>query len=773
MLQSTLNEEDLDSHYDSDDNALIQIKEATRQLYRWQEEGVKYFFNNNQRVIFECPTGVGKCHGKGTKIIMFDCSIKNVEDIKIGDLLMGDDSNSRKVISTTKGFGNLFNIKQNNGEDYIVNEDHILSLRLNSNLKKGLNKGNIIDISVKNYIKKNKTFKWCSKGYKAPIDFLKQKININPYFLGVWLADGNKTDTGITKQDIEIIIFLKEYAHKLGMKLTQIKDRNTFLNRITHGHNGNNIKNKLYEDLKGYKLFNNKHIPLCYKQNSRNIRLKILAGILDGDGYLFHNCFEIIQKNKKLSNDIVFLARSLGFGVSIKEVTKTIKKLNFSGKYFKISIFGDLSIIPNIVKRKQGNIRKINKNVLNTGISIEPQNKGYYYGFTIEGNNNRYLLKDFTVTHNTTLGIELIKEIWNKNPEAKFLIVVPKNIILESGWYKELYDEGISLKDIGVYYGAVKEFCKITITNMQSIAKLSLKEMNSFSGVILDEVHNYGTERVLTALMDNRISDWKYMIGLTATLERQDNKHYDIMKIFDYNIFRYTPKEALKDSVLNPFEVQEILITLDSETQKDYDKITQEINYIIARSGGYAKLMKSAGRAAALSKMNERKQMVNNYEKKFDFITMICSKHQNEKMIVFNEYNAQTSKVYWQLLDYGLKSCVFHSDIPQKTREKHLIDFKNDKYNIILASRVLDEGWNIPKLSCAVISAGNSTNRQTIQRVGRILRKQKDKLAKLYILTVKDTVEDKYAKAKRKLLEAIAEKYEIINGEEWKVDKNV
>ena len=58
----------------------------------------------------------------------------------------------------------------------------------------------------------------------------------------------------------------------------------------------------------------------------------------------------------------------------------------------------------------------------------------------------------------TYCAIEILKEIWKFDPEAKFLIVVPKNVILERGWYTELYDAGIHIPEIGTYYGAFKEY---------------------------------------------------------------------------------------------------------------------------------------------------------------------------------------------------------------------------------------------------------------------------------------------------------------------------
>jgi len=69
----------------------------------------------------------------------------------------------------------------------------------------------------------------------------------------------------------------------------------------------------------------------------------------------------------------------------------------------------------------------------------------------------------------TYCAIEIIKRVWKIDSKCKILIVVPKNVILEDTWHKALYSAGISLIDIGMYYGHIKEYCPITITNMQSI----------------------------------------------------------------------------------------------------------------------------------------------------------------------------------------------------------------------------------------------------------------------------------------------------------------
>ena len=280
------------------------------------------------------------------------------------------------------------------------------------------------------------------------------------------------------------------------------------------------------------------------------------------------------------------------------------------------------------------------------------------------------------------------------------------------------------------------------------------------NNILVHNCHNYGTERLLPYLEH----PFKYKIGLSATMERMDNNHFKIMEIFDYNIFKYTPQEALHDGVLNPFNFVNISVELDDESFNKYSVLTQEINIILQAGGGFNKLMRTHTglKYKMLAKMNERKDLVNNYYKKFDVVKIICDKHRKDKMIIFNEFNKQTSKSYWYLLDIGVKACVVHSGVPKEKREQNLIDFRNDKYSVMLASKVLDEGYNLPKLDVAIIAAGNSTARQTIQRMGRVLRK-KEKKSMLYQIYCRNTIEEEYAFKRAKLFKSLCSNYNEIN----------
>jgi len=386
-------------------------------------------FGKGDLVIIAARPAMGKCLGLGTKVVMYDGTLKNVEDIVVGDQLMGDDSTPRNVLSLARGREKMFWVRQNKGIDYRVNESHILSLKRSRNEGKHTH-GDILNIEVKDYNKKSKKFHSNYKGYKVGIDFKKQKLEIDPYFLGLWLGDGASSNVSIASMDSEIIDYLREYAKKLDLQLSvQTPKERCPVYSITSGERGiSKYKdNSLQKKLRDIGVLNNKHIPHNYIQNSEKNRLKLLAGLLDSDGYYddkFH-VFEIVQKNEQLTQQIKYLADSLGFRVSMKTKKARIKKINYKCDVYRLRIVGDLNRIPTKLPRKQARKLLAKRDFQHTGVKVEYDKVDDYYGFTIDGN-HLFLLEDMTVTHNTSFILNTVNSlIMNGKGVAFFSLEMP------------------------------------------------------------------------------------------------------------------------------------------------------------------------------------------------------------------------------------------------------------------------------------------------------------------------------------------------------------
>jgi P4 family phage/plasmid primase-like protien len=152
-------------------------------------------------------------------------------------------------------------------------------------------------------------------------------------------------------------------------------------------------------------LIDKKHIPANYLFNSKDIRMKLLAGIIDSDGHYQAKCnqYEVTFENETLIDNLITLVKSLGFACykHQKIGTWTHNGVKKSKTYFRINICGDgIEDIPVVLPYKKASQRNKNKDVRVVGFNIQKTDDDNFYGFEIDGN-HRYFMDNFLVTHNS------------------------------------------------------------------------------------------------------------------------------------------------------------------------------------------------------------------------------------------------------------------------------------------------------------------------------------------------------------------------------------
>lgn len=420
-----------------------------------------------QSLIFK----ISGCFAKDTPILMWDGTIKMSQYICVGDILVGDDGEKRIVEDLVSGEDNLFEVNQNNGINYIVNSKHMLVLKftgensinwvnsINSwkiswfdryekkmktkqfkvhelcdkNLAKqnaeqfitNLKLNNVILLTIDDYLSLDNSCKTKLLGFKTNngINYAYQKVDLDPYLLGLWLGDGTHTEPVIASNDSEIRDYIYNWCLNNKAELVQESKYKLRIRRKGYSFGKETITGEKYEMipdisertnpftnlLKKYNLIGNKHIPQQYFMNSRDIKLKLLAGLIDTDGHVPKDQngkrVVIIQTNEILSKQIISLASSLGFIVNFRIRERINVKIfdcqpkNYKNQYV-INISGDkLEEIPTILPRKKCLSTSYNKDYLKTSIEILSIGRGNYYGWRVN-ENNRFLLSDFTVVKN-------------------------------------------------------------------------------------------------------------------------------------------------------------------------------------------------------------------------------------------------------------------------------------------------------------------------------------------------------------------------------------
>jgi len=355
---------------------------------------------------------------------MFDGRVLPVEQISLGDRLMGPDGKPRVVLSKNESFGDLYRIVPVKGEPWICNDVHVLTL-VNCTTDK------IIDIPLNEWLTRSNTFKGTHSQFSMGVEAFDEGTYdatsrpIDPYFLGVWFGDGTKAlierTTGeqlakiqITKPDPEIRALCEEQGRLWGLRVHTYEGTSSrasyqlVANEAPEGE-GRWSSNPLLDTLRNL-VGPEINIPDAYLRASRKERLQFLAGWCDSDSELAKTTFVISQKREDWARSIWWLARSLGFCSTLKTRTSRCTRLDgscFEGTYWVVFISGDTDQIPTRLPRKKAPPRRQKKVATRTGFTVHPLGEGAYYGFTLDGD-GRFLLGDFTVTHNSSLTLQML-----------------------------------------------------------------------------------------------------------------------------------------------------------------------------------------------------------------------------------------------------------------------------------------------------------------------------------------------------------------------------
>jgi len=350
----------------------------------------------------------------------------------------------------------------------------------------------------------------------------------------------------------------------------------------------------------------------------------------------------------------------------------------------------------------------------------------------------------------TGAGKTLVAEMALEATPRSALIVVPTLDLLQQ-WYSSLL-AAFPDAPIGLLGGGSKEFTPLTIATYDSAAIYAEQLGQSYGTLIFDECHHLPSDftRVIA-----EFSIAPYRLGLTATPERGDGRHADLEQLIGPTVYRRKPEELAGYALADYREVQ-ILVQLSESERSRYEAALATRNAFVRNNrriqwgtleGWKQFLMESArspeGRAA-LQAHKEAKKIAHGTEAKLRVLNDLLHKHFGERALVFTEDN----ETVYRISDDLLLPAITHQT-PVKERHATLERFKSGEYQTLVTSRVLNEGVDVPEASIAIVLSGSSVEREYIQRLGRILRKSKDKKAVLYEVVTEDTTEEHTSRRRR------------------------
>jgi superfamily II DNA or RNA helicase len=351
----------------------------------------------------------------------------------------------------------------------------------------------------------------------------------------------------------------------------------------------------------------------------------------------------------------------------------------------------------------------------------------------------------------TAAGKTYLAQLAMQATRRSTLVMVP-TLDLMHQWYAHL-KAAFPDVEIGVLGGGSRDRTPILIATYDSAAIHAETLGNQYALLVFDECHHLPSD------FNRVIAEYAiapYRLGLTATPERSDGKHQDLQVLIGAEVYRRTAEELSGTALANHKTVQ-IKVHLSPQERERYEQLLQTRNAFLQDAKIYlnsiqgwqrfvqASARSKAGRRAMLAH-REARAIAFGTEGKLRVLADLLAQHYPQRTLIFTDDNATVYRISQEFL---IPAITHQTAI--KERHEILTQFKQGEYRTLVASRVLNEGVDVPDASVAIVLSGTGSTREHIQRLGRILRKGKDpdKLALLYEVIAEDTSEENVSRRRR------------------------
>ena len=334
---------------------------------------------------------------------------------------------------------------------------------------------------------------------------------------------------------------------------------------------------------------------------------------------------------------------------------------------------------------------------------------------------------------------------WVKRPT---LVVVP-TLDLMAQW------QGVLAKyfpgPVGMVGGGVNDRQALTVTTYDSAAMQMEFTGNRFGLLICDECHHLPAPSY-RFIAEGALAP--YRLGLTATRERADGGERVCEELLGPLVHR-TGIEELQGQYLAPYEVRRVEVPLTPDEKARYDEARGRYLTFVRRLGvplaspeGWARFLAQSQRSdegrAAYRGYREQRRIALTSSGKLDALWRILLEHREDRVIVFTDDNETVYTLARRLL---LPALTHHTPLPE--RKALLAAFASAELPVLLTSRVLNEGVDVPEARVGVVLSGSGSVREHVQRLGRILRKRPGKRALLYEVCSAQTAESGISERRR------------------------
>ncbi|HEU4322969.1 MAG TPA: DEAD/DEAH box helicase [Roseiflexaceae bacterium] len=346
----------------------------------------------------------------------------------------------------------------------------------------------------------------------------------------------------------------------------------------------------------------------------------------------------------------------------------------------------------------------------------------------------------------TVLALMAIERI-----KLRTLVVVP-TIELLYQWRDAIIERlGVAKSKVGVIGDGRREVRPISIITYASAA-MPEAPIGGTGLLICDEAHHLPSPSY--SVIPQRCGA-PYRLAITATPDRSDGAENALYRLIGPAVYQRTPAELSAEGHLAKFKEKRVYVDLAPEEALRYGVLMTEWKWFIARNRGilarggdfFGELIKRSGSdpaaRAALRAHHQARMIALNAEAKMGEVARLLERHRKDKVLVFSEYNLLVDRISRA---FALPSITYRTAADE--RKRTLQAFRGGAYTKIVAGRVLNEGVDVPDANVAIVVSGNSTAREHIQRLGRVIRPKQTE-ALLYELVTRHTSEVGAARRRR------------------------
>ena len=319
-----------------------------------------------------------------------------------------------------------------------------------------------------------------------------------------------------------------------------------------------------------------------------------------------------------------------------------------------------------------------------------------------------------------------MREFWKEHVDGRVVILVPTITLLDQ-WYVSLQEDfGVPAELIACFSSQEKPK-KPRLVNVLVINSGRRLVRKLASGqqvfIIVDECHRAGSPENAKALQGR----FKAALGLSATPRREYDRGFEdhVVPALGPVIFEYDYTQAYVDGVVAPFKLVNVQVDLLPHEQEQYDRLTKRAA-VLLRKARDAK--DAVGVEEQLKRILQMRAAVSaTATMRLPVAAKIVEQNRGTRTIVFHE-RVNSAKALFDVLQQRNHSVsLYHSRVAPEVRRDNLRLFRRGVFDVLISCRALDEGMNVPEAVVAVIASWTASQRQRIQRFGRVLRPAKGK----------------------------------------------